>query len=76
MLYDILGPLRENLPRTTPYPVCAVISKTAGYCWRTLKSWKFYPIYNFFKHKEQGKSHTDRSALSIETGSPTVSRRS
>jgi hypothetical protein len=45
----------------------------AGYCWRTPRSRKFHPVYGFFEHRELGKSHAERSAFGIETGSPTVS---
>jgi hypothetical protein len=50
------------------------LSKTAGYCWRTLKSHKFYPVYSFFEPKGAWNIACRHVGLRIEMGSPTVSK--
>jgi hypothetical protein len=70
-----LSPLEllEKLAALVPLPRAHLGYVRDRLCWRTPKSRKFHPGYGFFERRELRKSQAERSALGIETGSPTVS---
>jgi hypothetical protein len=52
---------------------CQSSQQTQGYCWRTPKSRKFYPVYGFFEPRGAWNIACRHVGLRIEMGSPTVS---